>query len=247
MARPVAVLATLVLLAGTVPVHAQLLGPDDQPGPLVREALASPYGRALLTELGKRLRESADPACLQSKGLAPEQLSARGGALIETWGSRGLEKAASFFDIKAQEEKFAASAGPKAKSEFAKLRQTAEVKRYLALQRPIRLAGLLEYLFEQFDRWVLLSRLKLNPVSPLPTGNIELANANPSEAAEAALEKYVASTKSSSLRRYLALAEKFAAAQTPAVTLEQAATLIVPKVYFGGVEDELAALCIGKR
>ena len=67
MARPVrAVLALLVLLSA-VPVRAQLLGPDDQPGPLVREALASPYGRALLAELGKRLRQSADPACLQSK------------------------------------------------------------------------------------------------------------------------------------------------------------------------------------
>jgi hypothetical protein len=65
MARPVrAILAVLVLLAGAVPARAQLLDPDDQPGPLVREALASPYGRALLTELGKRLRESADPACL---------------------------------------------------------------------------------------------------------------------------------------------------------------------------------------
>ena len=69
-----AVLAVLVLF-GAVPARAQLLGPDDQPGPLVRAALGSPYGRAMLAELGKSLRESADPACLQSKGLTPEQLA----------------------------------------------------------------------------------------------------------------------------------------------------------------------------
>jgi hypothetical protein len=45
MARPVAVLATLLLLAGTVPVHAQLPGPDDRPGPLVRAAPASCIGK----------------------------------------------------------------------------------------------------------------------------------------------------------------------------------------------------------
>jgi len=214
---------------------------------LVREALASPYGRALLAELGKSLRQGADPACLQSRGLTAEQLAGRGGELIATWGIRGVEKAASFFDVKAQDEKFAASAGFKAKAELATLRKTADVKRYLALERPIRLANVVETLFEQFDRWALLSRLKLNPVSPLASGNTELLKANPAEAAEAALEAFERSKKSRSLRRYLALAAKFSQARTPSLTPEQAATVIVPKLYFGGVEDDLAALCIGKR
>jgi len=51
-------------------------GPIEQPAPLVREAFASPYGRVLITELGRALRADAAPACLKSKGIAADQLEA---------------------------------------------------------------------------------------------------------------------------------------------------------------------------
>lgn len=244
-----ALVAAVVLLAGVAQAFAQfpVLGPNEQPASLVREALASPYGRAFLGELGKGLRAAADPACLQSKSLTADQLAGRGAELITAGAIRGMEKTMSFFDPKAYEEKFAASAGPKAKAEMAKLRETPDVKRYLALERPLRLTKILDTTFEQFDRSVLLSRLKLGPISPLPSGNAQLLDMDPSEAAEAALKKFEKANKSASLRRYLVLAEKSSEAWKPSLTPELAAGIVLSKVFFGSIEDDLAALCIGKR
>ena len=87
--------ATLLMLAPLVaPAQAQSPEPPE-PATLVREALASAYGKALIAELGKKLRTDADPACPSSKGLAANQLEARGLELMTNWGTRMMEKADS--------------------------------------------------------------------------------------------------------------------------------------------------------
>jgi len=57
-------IATILMLAQAL--SAARAQPQTQPEPatLVREGLASAYGTALIAELGKNLRSSADPACL---------------------------------------------------------------------------------------------------------------------------------------------------------------------------------------
>jgi len=44
----------------------------------------------------------------------------------------------------------------------------------------------LDFVVEQFDRYVLLNRIQLKPISPLATGNIQLLAVNPGEASEEA-------------------------------------------------------------
>ncbi|MGT2440022.1 hypothetical protein ACU4GH_34390 [Bradyrhizobium betae] len=68
---------------------------------LVREAFASPYGKALTAELGKSLRASADPACLTDKGLTADQLEPRGRDIVITWGTRMLDSAFALIDRQA--------------------------------------------------------------------------------------------------------------------------------------------------
>lgn len=243
-----ALIALIILMLGCAPTSAQgpLFGPSEPPGPFVREALASPYGRALMTELGKRLRAGADPACLQAKNLTAEQLPEKGEQLIAIWGTRAAEKLASLTDVKVYEAKFAELAGRNAAAEMKRLRDNAEVKRYLAIERPARLAHVLNFVFEQFDRYVLINRIKLDPVGPLASGNSELLDQNPTDDAEAALEKLVSASKSAPLRRFLALGEKNAAAVKAAIKPAEAAQA-GPAAFVGGVETDLAALCIGKR
>lgn len=206
----------------------------------VREALASPYGRALIAELGKNLRAGADPACLSSKAIATDQLETRGLALMTKWGVRMAETSEALIDQKLYAEKFAGQA------ELAKLRNDAAVKRYLAIAQPIQQASLLDSMFEQFDRYVLISRIKLSQTSALPTGNEALLNMNPSDAAEEKLDKFTASSKSAALKRYLALTEQDTAARKAAIRKDQL-TQPVPSIFFGGVEADLAELCIQGR
>ena len=240
MKFPARAFAAIVMLAQALPA-ARAQAPAE-PAVLVREALASPYGQAMIAELGKNLRSSADPACLASKAIAADQLEARGRELMTKWGTRMMEISVSFIDKNIFAEKFSNPNG----AELAKLQADSTVKRYLAIAQPIRQTKILDAMFEQFDRQVLITRVKLAPVSPLASGNEALLDKDPSDAAEEKLGKFIAGNKSVALKRYLALAEQEAAARA-AATRKDPPTQPVPTVLFGGVEADLAELCIARR
>lgn len=238
MRFPARTFFAVLLLAQALPA-ARAQAPAE-PAIRVRDALASAYGNALIAELGKNLRSGADAACLSSKAIAADQLEARGLALMTKWGTRMMEISVSYIDKNIFAEKFPHGA------ELAKLEADGTVKRYLAIARPIRQTKLLDSMFEQFDRHVLITRIKLAPVSPLASGNAALLDQDPSDAAEEKLGKFIAANKSAALKRYLALAEQEAAART-AATKQDPPTQPVPTVFFGGVETDLAELCISRR
>jgi len=213
---------------------------------LVRDAFDSDYGKVLTAELGKSLRRNAGPACLAAKGIAPDQLEPRGRDLMVKWGLRTMETANAFIDPKIYDEKFAASAGRGAAAELARLRGDADVKRVTELEQPIRLAKIADMTFEQFDRYVLIKRIKLDTISPLATGNDALLKMNPTEAAEDKIEKFLAANKSPALKKYLKLSQQSLAARAAATKMDDALK-IGPHTFFGGVETDLAELCIGLR
>jgi len=218
----------------------------EKPEPFVREVFDAPYGRALVAELGKALRTSADPACLQSKNLTEAQLTERGGTLIVTWGTRAMEQISALYDPKLHEQKFiaaAAAGGADAVAALARLRDTEEAKRYVAIERPWRLAA--DFILEQFDRYALINRLKLQPVSPAASGNEALLKQSPEEAVEAALADYRDKTQSADFQRFLDLSDDWIDAMTAALKPE--AARVAPHNFFRGVEDDLAMLCIVKR
>ena len=196
----------------------------------------------MVAELGKNLRSSADTACLSSKAIAADQLEVRGLALMTKWGTRMLETSVSYIDKNIFAEKFPNPNG----AELAKLEADGTVKRYLAIALPIRQTKILDAMFERFDRHVLITRVKLAPVSPLASGNGALLDQDPSDAAGKKLGKFIAGNKSAALKRYLALAEQEAAART-AATKKDPSAQAVPTVFFGGVEADLAELCIARR
>jgi hypothetical protein len=121
---------------------------------LVHEAFASGYGKALAAELSNAMRSSADPACLDSKLIGPDQLESFGLGLMVKWGTRMMETSESLIDKKTYAEKFSSGA------ELAKLQADNTVKRYLAIAEPMQQAKILDSIFEQFDRYVLIKRIK---------------------------------------------------------------------------------------
>jgi hypothetical protein len=238
------VASAIVLIFGSAATTASAQFPTpgltEQPGPFVREAFASPYGRALIAELGRALRSDADPACLSSKGIAPGQLPSRGEELLIKWWTRATEAAKSLVDFGAYEKAFSGNA------DLKNLREQSEIKQYLDIERPLWLARLLDFIFEQFDRYNVLNGIKIAAISPTRTGNDELQHANPTEAAEDALDEFIATHKSAQIERFLALSEQAAEAVQGATDRDQAIRM-GPDTFFRGMDRDLAELCIGSR
>lgn len=243
--------AAAMMVAGTVwpasaqlPLSGPLASPTEKPTAVTREAFTSPYGRAVIAEFVNVLRAGADPACLQSKNLKPDQLAQRGDAFLTTWSVKAMEVLASFINISIYETKLAQSAGLGAAAEFKRLEANPDVKRYIAIERPRRLALLVDYVMEQFDRYVLINRIKLGAVSPLATANEALMRANPTEKVEAELEQFLAANKSPQVRRYFELTEQAAAALAASLNTDQVRNNFSPTALFRGAEKDLAALCV---
>ena len=231
-----------LLLSAASPAWAQTKEKTQEKTPdkaaLVREAFASPYGKALTAELGKSLRASADPACLTDKGLAADQLEPRGREIVMTWGTRMLEGAFALIDRQISDEPFAGAA------ELESLKSNADVKRYLAMEEPMRQAKLLDLIFEHFDRYNLISRVNLRAVSPLGTGNEALLRLNPTDATEEKLDDLAGKSRSKALKRFLQLSEQAGAAQAAAIKKISSPPPPLPHTFFKGVEADLAELCI---
>ena len=240
--RTAAIAIVLIFGSAAAPALAQFptSGPTEQPATFVPAAFTSPYGRALIAELGRALRADADPACLNSKGIAADQLEQRGEALLIKWGTRAMETARSYVDFEVYEKSFPASA------ELKGLREQPQIKRYLDIEQPIRLAKVLDFIFEQFDRYVLLNRIKIAPVSPAASGNDDVLRANPTEAAEEALDDFIETSKSPQIERFLALSEQATEATQGAIKKDQAVRA-GPATFYRGIEVDLAELRIGSR
>jgi hypothetical protein len=234
-------------LAGTMVAHAQ--SPEETSATLpaqIREAFDSPYGKALVAEFGKTLRSNADASCLAAKGIAPDPLEQHGHDLIVKWGLRMMQTANSLIDSKVYREKFTVTAGPGAGDELARLRDDADVKRSIELERPIQQAVIVDLFFDEFDRYVLARQIKLTPISPLRTGNSKLLEMNPTEASEREHSLFAASNKSPVLKKYLMLSQQSLVASTAATRMEDALK-ITPDTFLGGVEVDLAELCISSK
>ena len=210
----------------------------------VRDAFASGYGQALTAELGKSLRKDADPACLKDKGLEASQLEAGGRDLLIKWGTTYWEGIIALYDTKVFADLFTAT------DELNRLKRNADVKRYLAIYEPERQAKVLDLIFENFERYVLIHRIRLTQVHPLRTGNQELLSKNPTDATEKAVDKFLASKKSAALDRFLDLSDHVQAAiaaSAGSMAKDQSAKFLRVLDLFNGVETDLAELCIGTR
>src|SRR5262249_26254429 len=109
---------------------------------------------------------------------------------------------------------------------------------------PSRQAAVLDATFEQFDRYMLVRRIKLTAVSPLGTGNEALMKMNPTEAAEADVDKYVEANNTAALKKFQKLSGQSLAASSAATKLERARKT-GPLEFLDGIDADLAELCIG--
>ena len=102
------------------------------------------------------------------------------------------------------------------------LERDRSVKAYRELNRPAQLAKTADMLLEQFDRYVLIGRIKLDPIGPVARGEPELLE-NPTQAAEAAVEKFL--KQHPRVNRYVGLLDTVQAAKEKRLTVHAAAKL----------------------
>ena len=130
-------------------------------------------------------------------------------------------------------------------AELRKLATVRSVQTFRERGRPARLDRLVDLIAENLDRYLLLKRLSLaRDLSPERTASPQLLALNRSEAAEAALERFVENNKNLQLQRFLTLAEQWDTAVLD--TMRKGASARVPAPYeaFEGIEDEFEAACV---
>lgn len=241
-------LVSFFLMLTVVGALAQILlqFPIEPPERIVRDSLDTPFARVLMAEFARSTVRNADPACLQSKGLDEAKLAERGRDLFRRWGTTSMETITRVLDVNKFEEKIAERAGRGAVAEMARLQNDPVVKQYMVIERPLRLVKVLGFVIEQFDRYVLLNKIKLDSISPISNGKDELLRADPTEEIEEALDKFVTESRSSPFKRFYELSEIAGQALLESIDTNFALRW-GPSTFYRGVETELAEFCVVTR
>jgi len=222
---------------------------DRTPAALARDAFDSDYGRLLVVELGRILRESADAECLRARAIEPAMLEARGRDLLVRNGTRLLETDMRLVDAAKFEALVASRAGKSAKAELAALREDPDVRKYLELLEPALRATLADFIAEAVDRYGLMAGIKLkSQVSRVSTGKQALFDADPTEQATQEAERFLESRKSARLARWVEIQTAVLEAQQQAADRETFLRM-GPMDMTPGADADFADLCVfaGRR
>lgn len=240
---------SLALLAGAAHAEFPAGYMERTPAQLARDAFDSDYGRLLAAELGRILRESAEPECLRARAIEPAMLEARGRELLVRNGTRLLETDIRLVDAAKFEAVMASLAGKNAPAELAALRDDPDVRKYLELLEPALRATLADFITEAVDRYVLMAGIRMKTqVSRLSTGKKEFFDADPSEKAAEEAERFAESRESARLARWLEIQKAILEAQQQASDRETFLRM-GPMDMTPGAQADFADLCVfaGRR
>lgn len=154
---------------------------DRNTAQLVNDAFSNSYGRLLVTEFGKILRESAAPDCLRNLPLdgSPVEFEERGREILIKNGIRVMEVYEQGINTAKYRAAFVARLGPNATKEFALLLANADIKKLNELRDVARLANVAHAVTETIGRQALVNRLGLvRSPSPYMAGKPELWDAS---------------------------------------------------------------------
>lgn len=238
---PVALLALHAVGArGQIPIELR----EHTPAEMARDAFASDYGRLVVAEFGKTLRESADAECLQSRKIDADQLTERGREIMQRHGSRILDAYWKLYDTRRFEVMLATRGGVNAKAEIIRLRKDPGVKKLLDLYQPAKLATVVDNVTEVLDRHAQLTRIKLTRrISPQASGDEAIPRANPSDRSTEKVERFLKKNKSPQVKRWVALED--AMLQATELSMDRAGMMkLGPIQLAAGLGADLAELCV---
>lgn len=242
---PLVILAALLHGPALAQLPPELV--ERSPLELATDAFEADYGRKLVDNFARILRQSAEPACVRERAIRNHRWEDEARAILVRRGSQMLHIASRLFNTQRFDVALQVHAGAGAKAEIVALLADPAVKELRALDQPARLALIADRIVETADRYALLNRFQLKDrVSPLASGDEALLRANPGEKANEAAEAYVRQSTSSALKRWLELDTAVARAAASAHDTD-AALRLGPSQMMAGLDEDLVALCIGRR
>src|SRR4051812_36376810 len=133
----------LLALTAPIPASSEIVLPvlplyflNPNPGALVNEAFAQPYGKLLADEFAKVIAESADPACVKAKGLQPSQFNERARAILVRTGTHYIELTAKAIDRTKYRANMETRKGAGWNADYDRAKADPSVQKWIAMQRP---------------------------------------------------------------------------------------------------------------
>ncbi len=205
----VIVAAGLCLLSTLGPTGAQTPHPIDHQQPIsetVRAAYAAPYGRAMIVDFAAIIRDSAQPGCLQTKGLDDSKLLDRSRQALERFAIQFLEIWRKAIDMRAYDAALAAVGGADAAGVLAQLRTDHDVQQLMKLEIAATLSIIPATMAENMTKYAILYRWRLaRPLWSFDETASKQRVAGPYEVDEAAVQRFILESRSAQVVRYVAL------------------------------------------
>lgn len=243
IASRICVAASLIVVACGATRAQPILLPPETPKEVLDKAFASPFGRAIIAEFNARMREGADPACLKAKPRTAAEHAAQGEAFLTAWGLWSLEqfyKRAGNRTIDATAE---AVLAPNTIDKFRWMMSAPEVIRYRELERPVLYSDTIYFVLEIVDRYILIQKLNMGPVSPINTGKPELLEASGIEKAQDAALDHFEAKKTEQLTRYIEFDEKVRQALVEAAKPDEFSATALLRT----ADQDLGRLCVLRK
>jgi hypothetical protein len=220
---------------------------EAPPEQLVEAAFSAPFGKLLVAQLAAAIGEGADAACLQAKGIDKALLDDRARAILVRNGAQSFQKYLSAVDRSAFKTRFAASTGPGAEAELARLRGDKDVRALLELSAPARNAAIAYNVVETLGRIVVLLKINISRrFDPISTGDATLLGADPTESTSAKVDAFVQASNSAALTRYLDLTDAAQEALNRSLDTKLYLSLRIVDLM-PGLEQDLADVCVFRR
>jgi len=218
-----------------------LYSPPEALRKVTKDALDTPFGKAMLAGFAEAVAKTADSACLSSRKLDSATLADRGRDIFQRYGTSMLATFARMVDRKAYRTALSARGGRNAAAELDRLTKHPDIVRLMEIVRPARLATVATLLFENFDRYNLITRGTFPPLSPY--SNESLAAQDPTDAAMKEGLQFIESRDSPELRRFVDLS--FISREAKRTSENRSRVMASgPADWFRGVDKDLAALCV---
>jgi len=213
-----------------------------------KEAFATPYGQLMVDELAKALQEKAAPACLAEKKIAPADLRGRAEDLLVRYGQIRLDRTVALIIADKADVEFARLGGAGVHDEWRALLGDPLIAEYDRLSRAAKLVQIVDGTVENIDRYALLSRIDLRSVSPISTGapNLNAIREETEETAVESAEGFRQSNDTPAVRRFWQLS-LWATQALQAGVDQQEMLRYGPRQFMPGLDEDLRAVCIGRR
>ena len=229
-------------LAACLPAvaRAELFPLRGDPAAVARMAFDSPFGQRMTEVLGQSLLAGAARDCVESNGLDTRSIVARAGDLYRRYAAQTIERMNALLS----DPEYQLALRETIEPEYADLIAHPEIQAIDALRQAVIVREVVHHTVQNFDRYLLINRVKRAAVSPLASGDLSLLTL--SDDPETDYEDAIMGKSSPLIDRYVALVKRHedlmrAAAQRLAPS---ALANVGPLSLFAGLEAELPKVCV---